>query len=116
MKNNYKNPKKTQIIRDTLLYAASNGMIDARIPTDEETLLNIGRKGFIMFDNMSIEVVTLAVKQSYGKKRYLVTPSAGGGQMWVENVEFDMEMMQPKPYFMKLIETIFKSNGIDFNY
>jgi len=36
---------------------------------------------------LQIEVIILDEKFAYGSKRYLVTPVAGKGKMWIENVQ-----------------------------
>lgn len=46
----------------------------------------IGTTVSISLNGLNVEVKILDVKQSYGKVRYLVTPVAGSGQVWVERV------------------------------
>ncbi len=46
----------------------------------------IGSRGYIVVDDMHIEVRILDVKDSWGRIRYLVTPVSGEGQTWKENV------------------------------
>lgn len=53
----------------------------------------IGKRGSIMTRNgLRVSVVVRDVKaNSYGKTRYLIAPIAGGGETWVEHIEFDEE-------------------------
>lgn len=46
----------------------------------------IGKKGIIRLSGLLIEVEIEDVKNSYGKNRYLVSPLAGGGRIWVESI------------------------------
>jgi hypothetical protein len=54
----------------------------------------IGKRGTITMkgerevDTIIIEVKVLNAKQSYGRNRFLVTPVAGSGEVWKENVTF----------------------------
>ena len=47
--------------------------------------------GQIETSRLVIQVRILDVKETYGKVRYLVTPVAGSGQAWKENVQFVKE-------------------------
>ena len=44
----------------------------------------IGKQGNVIINNMRIEVKILDYKESYGKRRWLITPIAGMGQSWTE--------------------------------
>lgn len=47
----------------------------------------VGKKATVVCDlSLTIEVKILDVKMSYGRERYLVTPVAGSGEVWVEAV------------------------------
>jgi hypothetical protein len=46
----------------------------------------VGRKGTITHGELIIEVEIIKHKNVYGRDRYLITPVAGTGEMWVENV------------------------------
>lgn len=46
----------------------------------------IGQKGTIYSGGLRVEVEVLDVKVSYSKTRYLVTPTAGEGRVWVESI------------------------------
>lgn len=48
----------------------------------------VGRTGVIKLDGLEIEVKIGDVKQSWGKTRYLVSPVAGEGEKWVENIAY----------------------------
>lgn len=47
----------------------------------------IGKQGWIEFGKLMVDVKILDYKRSYGRDRWLVTPIAGSGQVWVENVK-----------------------------
>lgn len=53
-----------------------------------ELVKQIGRVGFIRRDGMDFEVKITDVKQSYGKVRYLIMPTRGHGEAWVEAVRY----------------------------
>lgn len=46
----------------------------------------VGKKGTIFAGGLSVQVKVKDVKTSYGRDRYLVTPVAGSGEVWVESV------------------------------
>ena len=46
----------------------------------------VGKEGTIRLGGLTIDVLVGDVKNSYGKERYLVTPKAGAGEIWVEAV------------------------------
>lgn len=46
----------------------------------------VGKKGTIFAGGLRVEVEIKDVKNSYGRDRYLVTPVAGSGEVWVESV------------------------------
>jgi len=50
----------------------------------KELIQAIGKKGLIQIGGLNVEVKVLDVKQSYGRDRYLVTPIAGNGEVWIE--------------------------------
>lgn len=49
----------------------------------------VGKKGEVFAGGMTVKVEVKDVKQSYGRTRYLITPIAGSGEVWVENVKID---------------------------
>lgn len=49
-----------------------------------ENLKNIGRKAYIQVGGLDVEVVIKDFKNSYGKNRWLVVPTSGRGEVWVE--------------------------------
>lgn len=49
-----------------------------------ENLKNIGRKAYIKVGGLDVEVIIKDFKNSYGKSRWLVTPVAGRGEVFVE--------------------------------
>lgn len=42
--------------------------------------------------NLAFKIKVLDVKASYGKARYKVTPMAGKGSIWVENVFLEKQL------------------------
>lgn len=46
----------------------------------------IGKKGNIWAGKLRVDVKIVDYKFVYGKDRYLVTPVAGEGEVWVEKV------------------------------
>jgi len=56
--------------------------------TLSEQMKNIGRIATIEINKFTFEVKVLDFKLSYGRERWLVTPVAGLGKVWVENVKF----------------------------
>ena len=54
----------------------------------KELLAVINKEGFITTGGLRVDVKVTDVKQSYGRTRYLVTPLAGEGEVWVESVTF----------------------------
>lgn len=54
----------------------------------KELLAVINKEGFITTGGLRVDVKVTDVKQSYGRTRYLVTPIAGEGEVWVESVTF----------------------------
>ena len=52
-----------------------------------ELAKKIGKTGTIHTTNgLTVQVTILDVKVSWNKERYLVTPKAGSGETWVENI------------------------------
>ena len=51
----------------------------------------IGKTVTIKSENLRFEVKVLDTKNSYGRKRYLVTPIAGKGRVWIENIIINNE-------------------------
>ena len=54
--------------------------------TYKEVQEKIGTKGHIQLGRLKIEVEILDYKKSYNHDRWLVSPLAGAGQVWVEKV------------------------------
>lgn len=46
----------------------------------------IGKTASIKLDGLWVQVRILDIKYTWGRTRYLITPVAGGGEKWVENV------------------------------
>lgn len=44
------------------------------------------KRGTIKHKGMTINVRVLGIKESYGRKRYLVTPASGSDTAWMEKV------------------------------
>lgn len=51
----------------------------------------VGKIGTIFAKGLTIEVNIMDVKEAYGNVRYKVTPVAGSGEVWVENVTLKEE-------------------------
>ena len=43
------------------------------------------RKVYILLGGLEIAVVIMDIKQAWGKIRFLVSPEAGKGEIWVES-------------------------------
>jgi hypothetical protein len=56
--------------------------------TLNEQINKIGKIVELPLNGMVVQVKVLDFKLSYGRERWLVTPVAGSGQVWVENVKF----------------------------
>lgn len=46
----------------------------------------VGKKATVDMGGLTVEVKIVDVKKSYGRDRYLITPVAGKGEVWVEKV------------------------------
>ena len=46
----------------------------------------LGKRAIVYLGGLHVAVVIANVKQSYGRTRFLVSPVAGSGSVWVENV------------------------------
>lgn len=46
----------------------------------------VGKKATAFLGGLSVEVNIVDVKVSYNRERYQITPVAGSGKVWVENV------------------------------
>lgn len=46
----------------------------------------VNKEAFIRLGGLIVFVTITDVKLSYGRERYLVTPNAGEGEVWVEAV------------------------------
>ncbi len=55
--------------------------------TYKENIKTIGKIGIIQLGALKIEVGIRDYKNTYGRDRWLVSPTAGSGETWVENVE-----------------------------
>lgn len=49
----------------------------------------IGKSGTVWLNSLAVDVVVLDVKAAWGKWRFLVTPKAGHGSVWMESVIFN---------------------------
>lgn len=58
-----------------------------------ELLKYIDKEVTINLIGLRILVTVKDVKQSYGKTRFLVTPVAGGGESWIENISMVREVL-----------------------
>lgn len=47
----------------------------------------VGKKAFVTFNGLSFEVLIEDIKVAYGHARFLVTPVAGKGAVWVGNID-----------------------------
>ncbi len=47
---------------------------------------SVGKKATITVNGLIVDVKILAVKNSYGNIRYLITPVSGKGEVWVEKI------------------------------
>jgi hypothetical protein len=54
----------------------------------KELLEKIGKEAKCKLGGLLVTVIVLDVKVSYGKTRYLITPIAGSGEIWVEGLNF----------------------------
>ena len=57
--------------------------------TTKSSLQMIGRIGTVKDGALVYQVTIVDVKESYGRTRYLVTPVAGSGEDWRENVSIE---------------------------
>lgn len=57
--------------------------------TAQDFVALLGRTGTIRLNDLSLKVKVKDVKEVWGKVRYLVTPLAGAGEQWMENVDLD---------------------------
>ena len=57
--------------------------------TTKSSLQMIGRIGTIQDGGLVYQVTIVDVKESYGRTRYLVTPVAGQGEDWRQNVSIE---------------------------
>ena len=48
-----------------------------------------GRTGTVECYGLTFRVKVLDVKERYGHTRYQITPEAGSGERWAENVKLD---------------------------
>jgi len=49
----------------------------------------LGAKALLPLENgLRIEIKIIDYKNTYGRDRWLVTPTTGSGEAWVENVKF----------------------------
>ena len=56
--------------------------------TTKELAAMLDVTGIILHDRLNVEVKVCDVKTSYGQVRYLVTPIAGAGQVWIDSMRF----------------------------
>ena len=52
----------------------------------QDKLKLIGQTAQIKEKELLIDIEIIDFKQSWGKNRYLITPIAGSGEIWVENI------------------------------
>lgn len=45
----------------------------------------VGKNASVSFHGFILDVVVSDYKESYGKKRWLITPQNGSGSVWVEH-------------------------------
>lgn len=53
-------------------------------PTIEEMKKNIGKTGYYEIGVMQFEIKVLDLKSAYGRNRYLIKPTKGTGENWVD--------------------------------
>lgn len=58
----------------------------ASIMPHNEAAALIGKVREIEVNGLAVDVMVNDVKQAYGRTRYLVSPVAGRGQVWVERL------------------------------
>lgn len=46
----------------------------------------VGKEAFVSFGIIRVKVIIKDVKNTYGRNRYLVSPIAGDGEIWIENI------------------------------
>lgn len=46
----------------------------------------IDKEILVQYHGLKIKVIVKDVKRSYGNTRYLITPVAGAGEVWVESL------------------------------
>lgn len=54
----------------------------------KEKIKRIGEVATIRLNGLTVEVKISDYKNSYGRDRWEVSPVAGNGKAWVENLEF----------------------------
>lgn len=52
----------------------------------KDKIKNVGKRAFVALGKFKVEVEIKDYKRSYGQDRWLVSPVAGSGEAWVENV------------------------------
>ncbi len=46
----------------------------------------VGKQGCIEIEGLKVDVIIRDVKSSYGNIRYLISPIAGSGEVWKEQI------------------------------
>jgi len=46
----------------------------------------MNKKGYAFLGGLKVEVTIINIKEAWGKQRFLITPVAGEGEVWVEAV------------------------------
>jgi len=55
---------------------------------------NIGKTVAVELGNLIVYIKILDHKVSYGRHRWFVTPVAGSGEVWIQDVDFTKEVVQ----------------------
>lgn len=56
----------------------------------------IGKHGTIELSGLTIKVMVRDIKETWGRTRYLVTPVAGSGEIFVENIRISEVFRSPE--------------------
>jgi hypothetical protein len=51
----------------------------------------LGKQATVQVGGLTVQVIIANVKQSYGRTRFLVSPVAGSGSIWIESVTLTQE-------------------------
>jgi len=57
----------------------------------KDKLESIGKVGRIHLGGLIVEVRVIDYKSAWGRDRWLVEPTSGSGQVWIESISFNLE-------------------------